>query len=119
MGAEAKDFNNDDFLLSAVQIPQGAIIQREIKKALSGEKFFYNDKKGAPVDCEECSEEVLNYYLDLYQKIKHIGMPHGAGWLDEPEWISDFYVYMAVTEKNVIAWMEHKEHERRMRKGGK
>jgi len=115
LGAEVEDFKNDDFSLAAVEIPQGSIIQREIRKALNGEKFFYNDENGKPVDCEECSEEVFSQYLSFFQKLKYIGMPHGQGWLNEPEWVSVFFVFMTITEKNVMTWAENKEYKKTKR----
>jgi len=67
LGYIGEEYTTSTFWDKAEDIPDGFIIQREIKKAITGQPFFYNDgNTGKPVRCDGLEMEVFNYYFQLW-----------------------------------------------------
>lgn len=76
---------------AAEELPGCFIIQREIKKAISGKPFFYNDgDTGKPIMCEGIQEHEIKYYVDIWDNYHYFGLPHAGGWAEERQWLLNF-----------------------------
>ena len=55
------------------------MIQREIRKAISGKSFFYNsDEDGKKVPCEPCESHAFDHYYKIWDDFHVLGiLPHG------------------------------------------
>ena len=96
------DNYSDVFWDKAEGLPGGFIIQREIKKAVSGSNFFYNDSDtGKPVRCEAVSGIEFRYYFDIWDNYHYFGLPHGSGWGSERQWLLNFLKRMEKTFTHV------------------
>jgi len=87
-----EDEISSTFWDAAEELPDAYIIQREIKKAVRGESFFYNRKSdGKPVFCEGLEMEAFNFYFQLWDDFHFLKLlPHGKGSADERRWVIDF-----------------------------
>lgn len=79
------------FWNKADSFPDGYIIHREIKKAITGKDFFYNDPQtGKPIRCEGLNYQELMYYVTFWDDFHYLNvLPHGAGTLKERRWLID------------------------------
>jgi len=107
LGYSVDDDYVSDFWDKAETIPGGFIIQRELKKALTGKSFFYNNENGKPVRVENIdSESFLHYYFvweDFhYTKI----LPHGKGTLHERKWVLDIIKIFEKAHRSVENFVE-------------
>lgn len=92
LGYFEEEYNTSTFWDKAEELPDGFIIQREIKKAVAGNNFFYNSaKNGKPVRCDGITLEEFNYYLQLWDDFHFLKLlPHGQGSGRERRWVIDF-----------------------------
>ena len=77
--------------LNPVEIPNGYIIEREIKKAVTGLDFFYNDNEtGKPVYLKGLTFTEFYYYYIIWEDFNILKtLPHGQGTLQEKRWVLD------------------------------
>jgi len=99
---------SDTFWDAAEELPDAYIIQREIKKAIRGDSFFYNRKDtGKPVPCEGIDHEEFNYYFNLWDDFHFLKLtPSGRGTNAERRWVIDFIkmfekIHIAVNNFNL------------------
>ena len=91
LGFFGEKYDTDTFWDKAEDIPDGFIIQREIKKATSGQPFFYNNENGKPVRCDALPMEEFNFYFQLWDDFHFLKLlPHGKGSAGERRWVIDF-----------------------------
>jgi len=92
LGYFGETYNTETFWDKAEELPEGFIIQREIKKATTGKPFFYNDgSTGKPVRCDGIMMEEFNFYFQLWDDFHFLKLlPHGKGSADERRWVIDF-----------------------------
>ena len=102
------DWYSDSFATKAESLPGCFIIQREINKAVSGEDFFYNDKEtGKPIRCKAVNyEKEFIYYYRIWENFHYFGLPHGAGWIEERQWLLDFLKVFERANKDVEFFVE-------------
>jgi hypothetical protein len=84
------------------------VIQREIKKAIRGDSFFYNRKSdGKPVICEGVGQTEFNHYFNLWDDFHFLKLtPEGKGTNAERRWVIDFIkmfekIHMGVNNFNL------------------
>ena len=66
------------------------MIQREVKKAITGQNFFYNNEEGKPVRCEGVHYSELMYYAMFWDDFHYLKvLPSGRGTLAERRWVID------------------------------
>lgn len=92
LGYFGEEYNTDTFWDKAEELPGGFIIQREIKKAVKGANFFYNDGiTGKPVRCDGLNMDEFNFYFQLWDDFHFLQLlPHGRGSASERRWVIDF-----------------------------
>jgi len=90
--------------------------QEEIQKALKGEKFFIFGLSGEKEYLPPINEKEFKYYLGVYKKIKHFGLPHGKGWIFEQSWYLDFYIEFHEAYKETLDAIKYDAIERENRK---
>lgn len=103
------DFS-DSMWDKAEQIPGALIIQREIRKAASGENFFINDERtGKPVRLQGVSREAWIYYYKLWEDFHYFGLQSGAGSGSERRWYLEFIKTFEKSYKDAVAYIEARE----------
>jgi hypothetical protein len=96
------DLNNDyydpEFDTKAEEIPGSYIIQREIRKAITGKDFFINDEDtGEAIRLTGISINDFHYYYKIWENYHYFGLPHNSGWSEERQWLLEF---LKIFEKN-------------------
>ena len=83
---------SSSFWDAAEELPDEYIIQREIKKAINGDSFFYNRKSdGKPVQCDGIAMDEFNFYYNLWDDFHFLKLtPQGKGTDAERRWVIDF-----------------------------
>jgi len=109
---------SDTFWDAAEELPDEYIIQREIKKAVNGDSFFYNRKDtGKPVMCEAISNEEFTYYFNLWDDFHFLKLtPEGKGTNAERRWVIDFIKMFEKIHMSVNNFNEEKA-QRKMKHG--
>lgn len=96
-----------DFDLKAEEIPKGFIIQREIKKAIDGKDFFYQDGKTLEkVACQGVSFQDFLYYYRIWEDFHYFGLPHGRGSVNERRWVLDIIKIFEKANQSVQVFIE-------------
>ena len=108
LGYYSEEFNQT-FWDKVEVLPECLIIQREIKKAISGQSFFYNDEDGQKVLCEAITNQEMKYYLDIWSNFHHFGLPHGKGWIAERQWLLNFIKIFEKVFKEVQDFVQEKD----------
>ena len=71
-------------------MPGCYIINREITKAMNGERYFVNDEKtGKPDRLPAIENNVFMHYYNMWENFHYFGYPHGLNWLDAPDWFNE------------------------------
>ena len=113
LGYSLNDFS-DTFWDAAEELPGSYIIQREAKRALTGQPFFYNDgdtKK--PVRCDGIKMDVFNFYFQLWDDFHFLRLlPHGKGTSDERRWVIDFIKMFEKIHISTVNYIEDKNRRR-------
>lgn len=99
-----------DFWDKAEELPGFFMIQREIKKAISGKSFFYNDDEtGKSIRVEGCTTEEFNYYFLLWDDYHWLKtLPHGEGTLAERRWVLEIIKIFEKAHTEVLHYMEER-----------
>jgi len=116
-----------DFDTKVEELPGCFMIQREIKKALAGQDFFfydfYGDRIGKPIRVQGTDIEAFNYYFTVWDDFHYLRMlPHGRGTLAERRWVVDIikvFEKAHMSTKNFIEEQEARAIERAYKRGGK
>ena len=97
------------------------MIQREIKKALKGDSFFYNRKSdGKPVQCDGISQEEFNYYFVLWDDFHFLKLtPQGKGTDAERRWVIDFIKMFEKIHMSVQNFINERDQRKAMNGGNK
>lgn len=68
-----------------------SVSYRQIQAWRSGEAFDVFDDEGNRhrIDPADPSPSEFAYYFRVWERCHHFGLPGGAGWRDEPEWLLD------------------------------
>lgn len=104
---------NEMFWDAVEELPGCFMIQREIKKAITGQPFFFNDgDTGKPVQCEAVQEYEMKYYLDIWDNFHHFGLPHATGWSSERQWLLNFLKMFENAFKSVQYYNEQQAYKR-------
>ena len=113
---------SDTFWDKAEELPDGFIIQREIKRAVTGQNFFYNNSHGKPVRCEAVDMGEFNFYFQLWDDFHFLKLlPHGRGSADERRWVIDFikmFEKIHIAVNNFLEEKAQKRNEMRLRNNG-
>lgn len=90
------------------------MIQREIRKAITGQSFFYNDEEtGKPVKVEGISIQEFNYYYVLWDDYHWLRtLPHGQGTLAERRWVLETIKIFEKIHKETLNFMEEQQYKR-------
>lgn len=90
------------------------MIQREIRRAIAGESFFFNDDEdGKATRVEGCSREEFNYYFQIWDDFHWLKiLPHGKGSLAERRWVLDIIKTFEKSHAETLAWIEERESRR-------
>jgi hypothetical protein len=72
----------------AEECPGFWIIQREIKKAVSGQDFFINDERGKPKRLSGIDYQEFIYYYDLWDNFHYFGYPNSLDWTEAKTWFN-------------------------------
>jgi hypothetical protein len=103
-----------DFWDKAEELPGCFMIQREIRKAITGQSFFYNDEEsGKAVHVEGIQIADFNsYYLlwDDYHWLKTL--PHGKGTLSERRWVLESIKLFEKTHKEILNYIEERNYRK-------
>lgn len=103
-----------DFWDKAEELPGCFMIQREIRKAITGQSFFYNDDEtGKPVHVNGCQlVEFNHYYLiwDDYHWLKTL--PLGRGTLAERRWVLEIIKSFEKVHKEVVNYIEEQNYKK-------
>lgn len=86
------------------------MIQREIRKAISGQSFFYNDDEtGKATHVDALTMEEFNHYYLLWDDFHwlHI-LPNGKGTLAERRWVIEVIKALEKVHKETLNYMEAK-----------
>jgi len=122
LGYFDEDYMSDTFWDKAEELPNGFIIRREIKRATSGQNFFYNNEKGKPVRCDAVNMEEFNFYFQLWDDFHFLKLlPHGKGSADERRWVIDFiklFEKIHIATNNFLEEKAQKRNEMRLRNNG-
>jgi len=86
--------------------------EAQIQNCLKGERFFVNDDDGNEEWLDAIPEDDFLYYYDIYDTIEVYGLPHGAGWLNEQEWLVYLYKNFKKTYELVKTELEIKAIKR-------
>lgn len=99
-----------DFWDKAEELPGCFMIQREIKKAISGQSFFFNDDEtGKKVPIDGCKPEEFNFYYLLWDDYHWLKtLPHGEGTLTERRWVLEIIKMFEKTHTEVIRYIEER-----------
>ncbi len=118
MGYSADDEYSNDFWDKAESFPGGFIIQRELKKAVTGQPFFYNrTEDGKPVRLKGVEWEEFFHYYTIWEDFHYIKiLPHGKGTLNERRWVLDIIKIFTKAFTSVENFLEA-EAARRARYG--
>jgi hypothetical protein len=92
----------------AEEAPGFWIIQREIKKAVSGKPFFINDERGKPERLEAIEYKDFIYYYRIWSNYHYFGLPHNQGWYAERDWLLEFLKRFENAYKRVESFFEAK-----------
>ena len=97
------DWYSPSFATKAESIPGFFIIKREIKKAISGKDFFYNDREtGKPIRCDGINNEDFFYYYKLWEDFHFLKiLPEGKGTSSERRWYLDFIILFEKTHGEI------------------
>jgi len=103
-----------DFWDKAEELPGCFMIQREIRKAITGQSFFYNDEDtGKPVRVEGISIQEFNYYYVLWDDYHWLRtLPHGQGTLAERRWVLETIKIFEKIHKETLNYMEEQQYKR-------
>lgn len=90
------------------------MIQREIRKAISGKSFFYNDDEtGKKVPCEPCESHVFDHYYKIWDDFHVLGiLPHGKGTLSERRWVIEIIKTFEKAHGEVVNFIREKSEKR-------
>lgn len=86
------------------------MIQREIKKAVSGQSFFYNDEEtGKSIHVDALTIEEFNHYYQLWDDFHWLRiLPNGKGTLAERRWVLEVIKSLEKVHKETLNYMEAK-----------
>lgn len=102
-----------DFWDKAEELPGFFMIQREIRKAISGQSFFYNDEEtGKSVRVDGISVEEFNHYYllwDDYHWLKKTPIDIDKDITSERRWVLDIIKLFEKTHKEVLNYIEERE----------
>jgi len=103
-----------DFWDKAEELPGCFMIQREIRRAIKGEPFFFNDDEtGKSTKVEGCSREEFNYYFQIWDDFHWLKiLPHGKGSLSERRWVLDIIKTFEKSHAEIVAYIEERAHRR-------
>jgi len=98
----------------AESLPGCYIIQREVKKAIAGEDFFFNDSEtGKPKRVEGITHNILNEYVQLWDDFHYLKvLPHGKGTLSERRWVLDAIKALEKTFIETEFFIEEQAHKK-------
>ena len=99
-------YTSDMMQFKAESFSGGYIIQREIKKAIAGKNFFFNNEEGKPVYCDGIQPEELNYYIEIWSNFHYFGLPHAGGWAVERQWLLNFLKAFETAYKNTESFVQ-------------
>lgn len=103
-----------DFWDKAEELPGCFMIQREIRKAITGQSFFYNDEdtgKSTHVDGMDIQE--FNYYYVLWDDYHWLRtLPHGQGTLAERRWVLETIKVFEKIHKETLNFIEEQQYKR-------
>jgi hypothetical protein len=100
-----------DFWDKAEELPGCFMIQREIRRAISGEPFFFNDEEsGKSTRVEGCGRDEFNYYFQIWDDFHWLKiLPHGKGTLSERRWVLDLIKIFEKSHAETLGWIEARE----------
>jgi len=89
------------------RLPDGSImLVPEIWKAVQGEPFSYfpEGETKKSVSVPGVQKDVFYQYVDFFNRCEELGLPHGAGWMNELPWVSVFLMRMKQCKSRIEQW---------------
>lgn len=104
----------------AEELPGCFIINREITKAVNGEKYFINDEEtGKPERLPAIDYKAFLYYYELWENFHYFGYPQGMNWIDAPEWFNNILKTLENAYTQIQNFIEAQEMKKaRMKNNG-
>jgi hypothetical protein len=121
LGYFGKDDFSETFWDAAESLPGCFLIQREVKKAVQGENFFYNDgETGKPVRCEGITYSDLMYYVTFWDDFHYLKvLPSGRGTMSERRWLIDSIKLFEKCFLEIQNFLEDKARRKAERENGR